>query len=351
MKPLSFTSSSEAAITSSPVTDRAGYLRIARKLAVFLIACAMLEAFSYLFVPPLHPLQEVSEKKPAMLQAALDSDAHYDTFFVGSSLTEEGLDPNAFAQVWGGTAFNAGLAGSANVTFASQMIQSIIEKKKPSLIVYGIEHFAFDRGVKEQDTQMFRFLNLYRQRTQIKRWIGRIVRGRFERPPAFWDARAHVADFDKRFSKFDSAVLHDNGWVEVHALASMTGATEDPFPGPFRKEPVQVMAIDSIKKLSRETGVPVIFVQFPQSNTAIAASKQRFPGFDDFMRSDVSNDGFIYLNFNSTLPFPRGDASLYYDGAHLNSEGAKLFAPLLAAEIAKYCHHDGARIVCDKASN
>src|SRR5262249_5728205 len=161
------------------------------------------------------------------------------------------------------------------------------------------------------------------------------------RLPAFWDARAHVADFDKRFSKFDGAVLHDNGWVEVHALANMKAATEDPFPGPFRREPVQVMAVDAIKKLSRETGIPVVFVQFPQADMAIATSKQRFPGFDDFMRSDVRDDGFIYLNFNSTLPFPRGNASLYYDGAHLNSEGAKVFAPLLASEIAKYCRHEG----------
>ncbi|CAM5776263.1 hypothetical protein LMIY3S_05440 [Labrys miyagiensis] len=326
--------------------DRAGYLRVAGKLAIFLAAFAVLEALSYLFIPPLHPLQEVSQKKPPLLQATLDSDAHYDTFFVGSSLTEEGMNPDAFAAGWGGTAFNAGLAGTANVTFAKTVIESIIEKKKPSLIVYGIEHFAFDRGVKEQDTQMFRFLNLYRQRSQIKRWLGRAVRGRFQKLPAFWDARAHVTDFDRRFRRFDGAELHPNGWVEVHAFASMVKNAESPFPGPFQEPPVQVMAIEAIKALSRKTGIPVVFVQYPQSDRALASSPQRYPGFRAFMKSHVTDDGFVFLDFNFEHPFPHENPNLYYDDSHLNSDGARTFAPLLAAEIAKRCHREDAKVVC-----
>jgi hypothetical protein len=344
MMPPSSISSSEA--TPQAASNRAGYLSLARKSVIFLLAFSVLEALSYLFVPPLHPLQEISRRKPPLLRAVLNGSAQYDTFFVGSSLTEEGLNPDAFAAGWGGTAFNAGLAGTANVTFASDVISEIVEKKKPKLIVYGIEHFAFDRGAKEQDTQMFRFLNLYKQRSQIKRWLSQMLRGRFQKPPAFWDARAHVADFDRRFRRFDGGELHSSGWVEVHAYASRAKSAANPFAGPFQEPPVQVLAIEAIKALSRRTGIPVVFVQYPQSDRAIATSPERYPGFRAFMKSHVSDDGFVFLDFNFAIPFPRTNPDLYYDESHLNSDGAKLFAPLLAAEISKRCQHVGEQVTC-----
>ena len=323
----------------------AGYLRFARKCAIFAAFFAVLEGLSYLFVPPMHPLEAVTRKKAELFQHVMNDGATTDTVFVGSSITEEGMDVGLFADRWGGAAFNAGLAGTANVSFAADLIREIVAKKHPSLIVYGIENFAFDRGTHNIDTQMFRFLNLYQQRSQIIKWIGKALRGSFVAPPAFWDAQAHAADFDKRFSQFEQAFLHSDGWVEVHATANFAAEAGDP-PSAFSAGPVQVQAINEIERLSAETGIPVVFVQFPESVHAAFSTPDRMRDFRQFMSEYVEKVGFVFLDFNMGMSFPRDNPNFYYDWGHLNSEGAKLFAPLLAGEIAGRCRHLGTRVTC-----
>ena len=335
-----------SSISSSSVGAFGRYGRFARKLILFLACVAVLEALSYLFVPPLHPLEAVSRRKPPLLQSVLDGSARYDTFFVGSSLTEDGLNADLFAQHFGGTAFNAGLAGTANVTFANSLIRQIIAKKHPSLVVYGIENFVLDRAAHEVDTQMFRFLNLYRQRYQIKKWVIQSLHGRFRAPPALWNAEAHVADFDTRFRHFDGAQLHPNGWVEVHATANFAWQIDAAPPPAFSFEPIHVQAIRDLEQLSRESGTAIVFVQFPQSVVAIYSTPDRLQGFRSFMSEYVEKAGFVYLDFNDGLTFPRNNPAMYFDKGHLNSDGASLFAPMLAAEIAKRCRHDGPRVIC-----
>ncbi len=319
------------------------YIRVGKKFAIFVAVIAVLEGLSYLFSPPMHPLQIVSEGKPALYQAMIESGTQYDTIFVGSSLTEEGLDAETFARNFGGTAFNAGIAGSASVSWAADVIREIITKKHPKLIIYGVENFAFDQSAHQPDTQMFRFLNLYRQREQIRRWFTQTIRGRFQLPPAFWDAQARLTDFDRRFTSYTGATLHSSGWVEVHAVANFK--IDRSRSDPFVVSPVHSRAMDDIQRLSKESGVPVVFVQYPQSLGQITRGQPRMAEYTDYMRKTVEDRGFVFLNFNE-IAFPNSDPNLYYDVNHLNSEGARLFAPLLAAEVGKRCRHQDNAVSC-----
>lgn len=346
MRQLSSTSSfSTASEVNSGALPWRAYLRFAAKLAIFLVCFGVIEALSYLFVPPLHPMEVASRKKAGQFQTVLDSDQRSETYFIGSSITEEGINAELFASKWGGTAYNAGLAGTANVDFAAGLVRDLIAKKKPKLIVYGIENFAFDRGARETDTQMFRFLNLYRQRDQIKKWISRTFRGKFQMPPAFWDAESHVADFDRRFRHFDKAILHPFGWVEVKAIANFDDLAGEP-PPDFAYTPLHVEAIRKIMRLSKESGTAVVFVQLPQSVKSVFSTPNRREGFRRFMEEYVQNEGGIYFDFDSDLRFPRDDPNFYYDKGHLNNKGAELFAPMLVEEMAKRCTRTDEKVSC-----
>lgn len=88
---------------------------------------------------------------------------------------------------------------------------------------------------------------------------------------------------------------------------------------------------------ARQAGVQVVFVQTPEFGGEIAKSRERQEAFRDYMRENVVAKGFLYLDFNLDLPFPRDDIELYYDTNHLNGRGARLFSEALAKQLLAHC--------------
>jgi hypothetical protein len=313
------------------VTD---LIRFVTKLIAVFAVFGLFELLAHAFTPNVHPLAGPSEEKQRVYERMLTGGTPYDVLMTGSSMTQCAFDPDVFDPLFGSRSFNAGVAGRSNTSWQLEMIREIIESKKPKLILYGIESWSLAVDPYVPGTQMFQFLTLFQNREQISRWVKAALQGSFSKPPAFVQPLADVAMMDNRFTRYTSQTVHPNGFIDVDAVARPDFHAN---VMPFRALRPQANALEAIMETARQTGVQVVFVQTPEFGGEIVKSRDRQEAFRDYMRENVVAKGFLYLDFNLDLPFPRDDIELYYDTNHLNGRGARLFSEALAKQLLTHC--------------
>ena len=90
----------------------------------------------------------------------LEKYGEVDCFFIGSSLIVRGVDPEIFESTWEtktGEAiqcFNFGLLGSTTSTHR-QLVQILVEKYQPEMIIYGVNSRLFDVDLTEGSYEAF----------------------------------------------------------------------------------------------------------------------------------------------------------------------------------------------------
>jgi hypothetical protein len=301
-----------------------------RKAALFLAVFAAFEAGATAFRPASHPLLDVSRRKEALYERMLRSNDEYDVFFVGSSLTQNGLDPAIFDAALGSKSFNAGIAGRANVAWTYRMVEEIIQRKRPRLIIYGLESFALSADPKPKSNGMFTSLALFRNRDEIKRWLGELARGTFSLPGSAPPPGVEL--LNQILPVVRSQTLHGNGFLAVDGEARRD---VNHIPNTFQVNAGQEKALNDLLALVRREGVELVFVQYPEHHGPADTRSIRYAGFKAYMRTHVVSKGFQYFDFNSDLAFPHADISNFFDPSHLNVRGAALFTRTLAEEMRR----------------
>lgn len=327
MKSDSSTSSSEE--TGFEPGYFADLLRFGRKLFTILAAFAVFEVASYMFTPTAHPLQAPSDEKQRVYEKMLFDDSHYDVFMIGSSMANSAFDPDTFDPIFGKRSFNAGIANRSNTTWQLEMMREIIEHKKPKLIIYAIESFSLRAHAHVPSTQMYRFLTLYQNRETIGKWFNQTLHGNFAKPPAFLPPDDTIWQRDKRFQSFRTQTVHPNGFLDVDAVGN---PDFEPVGGrgPFLARAEQSSAFETMMTTARAAGVELIFLQLPEYAGEVQKGHERHEAFRAYMLKNAVAKGFLYLDFNLELEFPRDQIELYYDTIHLNGTGARLFSANLA---------------------
>lgn len=332
MKVASFTSSSK--VLGFDPAYVADLIRFGLKLLAVFAVFGLFELLAHAFTPQVHPLSGPSEEKERVYERMLSGRTPYDVLMTGSSMTQSAFDPDVFDPLFGSRSFNAGIAGRSNTTWQLEMIREIIESKKPKLILYGMESWSLGVDPYVPGTQMFQFLTLFQNREQISRWVKAALRGNFSKPPALVQPRADAWMMDNRFMRYTSQTVHPNGFIGVDAVAN---ADYHAMLMPFRALNAQAKALDAMMDTARRAGVQLVFVQTPEFSGEIVKSRERQEAFRNYMHENVVSKGFLYLDFNLELPFPREDIDLYYDTNHLNGRGARLFSEALAKQLLAHC--------------
>jgi hypothetical protein len=312
----------------------ADLIRFVTKLIAVFAVFGLFELLAHAFTPNVHPFWGPTEEKQRLYERMLTDGTPYDVLMTGSSMTQSAFAPVVFDPLFGSRSFNAGIAGRSNTTCQLEMIREIIESKKPKLILYGIEAWSLAVDPCVPGTQMFHFLALFQNREQISRWVKAALRGSVSRPPAFIQVRDDTWMINNRFMRYTSQTLHPNGFIDVDAVARPDFHATLP---PFRALHAQAKALEAIMETARQTGVQVVFVQTPEFGGEIAKSRERQEAFRNFMLENVVAKGFLYLDFNFELPFPRENNELFYDTNHLNGRGARLFSEALAKQLLAHC--------------
>jgi hypothetical protein len=322
MRYLSFIFSSESA-------ERQQILRwFFQLLALSAIVFALDRTVFLLFEPPQHPLVRVNERRISQFRQALDNGQQYDVIAIGSSMTNHGFDADLFEKSTGYSTLNAGIAGNGTVDRALRELKLILAKKHPKIIIYGIESFSLGipPGPGDLDTpaktQFVDWFKAHRNSKYVSEWIRGIAKGNITQLPHFASS-----NFSRRFEKFDTAVLHDRGWVEVRAVANPDMEPVNP-DVPFRED--QIAAFREFIDTVRTHGTQLILVQMPEYFTVLKAFADRYARFDQLITEYSADNAVKYIKFSGDSEFPFWDISLFHDINHLNSQGAHLYTKLLA---------------------
>ena len=306
-------------------------MRFAAKLSMVVACFAIFEIAAHMFSPVVHPLQEPSNEKQRIYERVLNNgSSHYDLFMIGSSMTQSAFDPDVFDPIFGGRSFNAGIAGRSNTSWQLEMLNEIIARKKPKTVLYAIESWSLSVAPHVPSipsTQMFRFLKLYQNRDQILSWLKEARSGHFSTPPFFVPIDDNMFLMDKRFQIFRTQTVHQSGFLDVDAVGRVDYTS---IPGPFKVLPEQAHAFETMMKTARAAGVELVFVQLPEYIGEIERWRERHAAFRAYMLENAVAKGFIYLDFNLELAFPRDRIEFFYDVNHLNGTGARQFSAVLA---------------------
>jgi hypothetical protein len=318
-----------SSIFSSESAERRQILRwFFHLVALSAIVFALDRTVFLLFEPPQHPLVRVNEQRIAQFRQALDNGQEYDVIAIGSSMTNHGFDADLFEKSTGYSTLNAGIAGNGTVDRALRELNLILAKKHPKIVIYGIESFSLGipPGPGDLDTppktQFADWFKAHRNSKYVGEWMRGIAKGSIAQLPLF-----APSNFSHRFEKFDTAVLHDRGWLEVRAVGNPGMEPVNP-DVPFRED--QVGALQAFANTTRTHGAKLILVQMPEYLTVLEAFADRYSRFDHFITKFAADNAAEYIKFSGDAQFPFWDISFFHDINRLNSRGAPLYTKLLA---------------------
>lgn len=285
-----------------------------------------------LFTPQSHQMLVLHERKIKQYKGVLKSDEKFDVIFVGSSMTNDGLDPATFQTITGLRAYNAGIAANAPVHCSLEIVRQLLDRaERPKIIVYAIESFSLHQpiapcGVKlKGEPQLVDLFSAHNNARAIKDWAKQALRGEFLPLPS----QVPETTVSRRFAQYTDATLHENGWVEVRAEAKPDFVAQT---GREKFLPAQVAALHELVALCRQKGVKLVLVAMPEYLTAIDAFPDVHQRAKQYLHAFSREAGLAYLDFNASGAFPYRDISYFYDTNHLNGKGAVLITKLIAQD-------------------
>lgn len=301
------------------------------QIAILALVVFLIDHFVFgAFTTTTHPLLALYEQKIAQYKNTLQTGHHYDVIFVGSSMTNSGLDPAQFDKLTGLDSYNAGIASNAPVNCGLEIVQQLLDKMPPKIVVYGIETFSLQLSdpcpVQFRPNTSAQFVELFdahRNAFNLKGWVKGALQGHMDTLPA----HKPEAMFSKRIAKYGNAVLHENGWLEVHA-AGKTGFLNVSGNAPFIRK--HMMALEEMARLCRSRGVRLVLVELPEYEGPLKAYADGHQRMASYLADFSKTHGVTFLNYSGNPAFPFRDIGNFYDTNHLNARGAALMTDLLA---------------------
>jgi hypothetical protein len=178
-------------------------------LSMFACVLAIDDFVFGFFTTRLHPLQIVFQERDDVLPKILTDHRDYDVVVLGSSMTNNGFEPDLFDQLTGRSSLNVGIAGHGSVDRCLRTIREIPKAKTPKTVVYAIESFSLgippapgptvlEEAPKNELVDLF---HAHRNKQQVMSWLIALARGNVGTLPAFMpDPMAgHFTSFDRQF--------------------------------------------------------------------------------------------------------------------------------------------------------
>ena len=194
-----------------------------------------------------------------------------DVVFAGTSMAWQGLVPSRFTaeDPEARTAWNAGLAGGVPVVMEPWLLDEVVPRLEPDLVVWGLSSMDFSTSYGEDNLE--RYLDALESRTgslaaveQAFADFSALVRYRtlLRRPSAMFGSERE--DIEQDFADA-AAILGSSGErrdFEVDYGERRAAQVESRFRG-FRIDPADLEAVHRTVAALREQGIAVVFVEMP----------------------------------------------------------------------------------------
>jgi len=191
--------------------------------------------------------------------------------FAGTSMAWQGLMPSEFAAADPGdrTAYNAGLAGGVPIVMEPWLLEEVVPRLQPDLIVWGLSSMDFSSSYGDDNLERYRdaldtrtgrlatleqttsrFSALVRYRTILRRPSAMFGSGRDEIETEFEDAASTLGDSGERRD------------FTVNFGDKRSSQVESRFRN-FRIDETDIQAIHRTVTNLREQGIEVVLVEMP----------------------------------------------------------------------------------------
>lgn len=306
-------------------------------IAGFLAAELFVRALSPLLGQPLEYYEPVAQAKVTQLQALATKGQSIDVLFVGSSTVLEGVDMAAFedSTQQNIAAYNAALNAADTHIVRRYLLEEVLPIVEPRTVVYGISPGSFVTGsepqiarydsapatsIKEPSAveRLAANLYMYRHRNTLREplTINTILRSIRARDTNQGIVERFITDLTARGDTTNR---------------TETSGPNSPIEVPdWRQAEPQVVPDHSVADLTMMTeelqdrDIDLVFVLMPAATFD--------PSFLAAVKESADDQGLDVIDATSAI----STTAYFYDGVHLNAEGAHLLGSFLGRSLSKH---------------
>jgi len=231
-----------------------------------------------------------------------------DVLILGSSTANHHYNSKMMEDSLGISVYNSGLDGRDMVYF-DVVLQSTLERKKPKFVILDIgdAHLNGNWINRIGDTKLY-----YGKNEAVTRYYDE---------ETDWQQQLKLVSSTYRYNKTLSYLIRVgldkpntlNGYAPLNGNRATFERTETK---QFTADPSELKHLNHIVSLCQENDITLILVQSPQSDDNII--------FDKWIEEYATEQHIALIQENKN-EFYFDNPSLFYDGSHLNSEGANVF--------------------------
>jgi len=261
-----------------------------------------------------------------------------DVVFAGTSMVWQGFDPATFATVDGRSSYNAGLAGGVPVVMEPWLLDQVIPRTRPDLVVWGLSSLDFSATYGADNLERYRdaletrngsLAALERGTASVSALVG--YRTVLRDPGAlFGTERDRIeADFDEAAS-----IMGDNGVRRDFRLdvGELRGSTVAARVADFALDPSDLAAVARTVDALRSRGIDIVFAEMPVPDRFVALHPNRLEDLDRVHEAAVALGDALRVEVID-LRSGYTDAD-FVDFTHLDEAGSTQLTTTLAARLA-----------------
>lgn len=240
-----------------------------------------------------------------------------DVLILGSSTANHHYNSKMMEDSLNMTVYNSGLDGRDMVYF-DVVLQATLERCTPKYVLLdiGVPHLDGSWVNRISDTKLY-----YGSNNAVTRYYN---------TETDWQQKLKLISSLYRYNKAFSYLIrvYLDSPNDLNGFAPLKGHKEDIKPlkvSGFSLNDNELKHLDNIVSLCKKDGIILFFIQSPQAEDNT--------DFDEWMSNYALNKGVKLIQENkNSLYFNRTE--LFYDGSHLNSEGADVFTVNIIREIS-----------------
>jgi hypothetical protein len=321
-----------------------------KRLTLFLVILLILDRSFIIFrIDETNIFTDIAKEKMRVISPEFYSDKVFDILIMGSSHAQFAVSPEIIEEKTNISCLNLAFGDGANIGKQLKLLKKVLEirkKKKPKLIIYGIDVFTLNNSpvyddqflrilLNEKndlqglfDSKIFRsYFKLYAR--YIPSYLYSLKSGNWI-PPYFLDRRTYDLSMFTEFDKYEISKL---GWSKGYGILNNKYLRYSEIT--FQPNSEAERDLDEYIKLCRENGIALVFIQVPE-NAACLEYYKKYLDFENFMEKLNQKNNINYINYNSKNAFPINNDSIFFDSDHLNVKGAELFNELLIKDLSRF---------------
>ncbi len=292
-----------------------------------------------------HSIMIERHKHEDILKDKLISKEYRDVYYLGSSMTESGINPQ-YVNI-GLSQWNAAISGRSNIQWQLDIIDYIAKHKLAKHIVYGIEVFSFPGNGQNSlikplpESVLFPFLQSSKYSEDFKLYLYQSLRSlRIQEFPAFVKADNPLPP-ERTINCCRQELVDETGWLNTYdTLANPTWIHDSSLRYRQPSEIISRRIIGTYEKLE-EANISLTYLILPGflgygDEESRANQIKAYDQLINYLESLNENKfGFSASVLDGRFFAPElvDNHSYYFDSVHLNAKGSEIYSKWLSKKL------------------